>query len=108
MSSTRQSEAFARCCLFEIKLVEIDGVDVEWETVQRSTYSNSLYFTAKDAKGHSSKPGLLPDETMLKARKLAEGEKESGSLAFDVAKGPVTLVIIDASQHELAHIKIPA
>jgi hypothetical protein len=70
-------------------------LDVLWETSAGETSSNPFYFSAKDANGRKADQNLLP------------GDKSRGFIAFDVAPGPVTVMISDPLMQEAARIQIP-
>ncbi len=81
-------------------------LDVLWETESGKTSSNPFYFSAKDANGRKG------DQNLFVANQLASGDvlpgdKTRGSIAFDIAPGPATVMISDPLMQEAARIQIP-
>ncbi|RNL51397.1 hypothetical protein [Arthrobacter oryzae] len=81
-------------------------LDVLWETEAGKTSSNPLYFSAKDDGGRKADLQMFADD-QLPAGDVLPGDKSRGFIAFDVAAGPVTVVISDPLMHEAARIQIP-
>ncbi|QSZ55642.1 DUF4352 domain-containing protein [Paenarthrobacter ureafaciens] len=81
-------------------------LDVLWETTSGETSSNPFYFSAKDANGRKADQNLFVDD-QLGSGKILPGDKSRGFIAFDVAAGPVTVMISDPLMQEAARIQIP-
>lgn len=81
-------------------------LDVLWETSSGETNSNPFYFTAKDANGRKADQNLFVDDQLGSGTVLA-GDKSRGFIAFDVAPGPVTVMISDPLMQEAARVQIP-
>ncbi|MDQ0863762.1 hypothetical protein [Arthrobacter globiformis] len=81
-------------------------LDVLWETSSGETSSNPFYFSAKDANGRKADQNLFVDD-QLGSGKILPGDKSRGFIAFDVAPGPVTVMISDPLMQEAARIQIP-
>jgi hypothetical protein len=81
-------------------------LDVLWETSAGETNSNPFYFTAKDANGRKADQNLFVDDQLGSGTVLA-GDKSRGFIAFDVAPGPVTVMISDPLMQEAARVQIP-
>lgn len=81
-------------------------LDVLWETEAGKTSSNPHYFSAKDAGGRKADLSLFADN-QLPAGDVLPGDKSRGFIAFDVAPGPVTVMISDPLLQEAARIQIP-
>ena len=81
-------------------------LDVLWETEAGKTSSNPLYFSAKDASGRKADINMFADK-QLGAGTVLPGDKSRGFIAFDVAAGPVTVMISDPLLQEAARIQIP-
>lgn len=81
-------------------------LEVLWETESGKTTSNPLYFSAKDANGRKADLQLFADD-QLPAGDVLPGDKSRGFVAFDVAAGPVTVMISDPLLQEAARIQIP-
>jgi hypothetical protein len=81
-------------------------LDLLWETEAGKTSSNPHYFSAKDAGGRKADLGLFADN-QLPAGDVLPGDKSRGFIAFDVAAGPVTVMISDPLLQEAARIQIP-
>lgn len=81
-------------------------LDVLWETTSGETSSNPFYFSAKDANGRKADQNLFVDD-QLGSGKILPGDKSRGFIAFDVAPGPVTVMISDPLMQEAARIQIP-
>ena len=71
-------------------------LDVLWETASGKTNSNPFYFTAKDANGRKADQNLFADD-QLGSGTVLPGDKSRGFIAFDVAPGPVTVMISDSA-----------
>lgn len=80
-------------------------LDVLWETSAGETNSNPFYFTAKDANGRKADQNLFVDQ--LGSGTVVPGDKSRGFIAFDVAPGPVTVIISDPLMQEAARVRIP-
>ncbi|GAB5079653.1 DUF4352 domain-containing protein [Arthrobacter sp. AD-310] len=80
-------------------------LDVLWETTSGETSSNPFYFSAKDANGRKADQNLFVDD-QLGSGKILPGDKSRGFIAFDVALGPVTVMISDPLMQEAARIQI--
>lgn len=80
-------------------------LDVTWETKERTTSPNPLYWTAKDAKGNPHAASLLT-QGQLNGRDLAVGQKATGKMAFDVPRGKTVIRIVDASQQKVAQATV--
>lgn len=79
-------------------------LDVLWETEKGTTSSNPLYFTAKDANGRKG------DFSVFAANQQASGsvwlgDKNRGSVAFDIAPGPAGVIITNQMLQEVARIQ---
>jgi hypothetical protein len=81
-------------------------LDVLWETESGKTSSNPLYFSAKDANGRKTDMSLFADN-QLGSGEVLPGDKARGNIAFDVAPGPITVMISDPLMQEAARIQIP-
>lgn len=81
-------------------------LDVLWETTSGETSSNPFYFSAKDANGRKADQNLFVDD-QLGSGKILPGDKSRGFIAFDVAPGPVTVMISDPVMQEAARIQLP-
>lgn len=81
-------------------------LDVLWETQTGTTSSNPLYFSAKDAQGRKAEQDLFV-ENQLGTGDVVPGDKSRGSIAFDIAPGPATVMISDPLLQEAARIQIP-
>lgn len=81
-------------------------LDVLWETSSGETSSNPFYFSAKDANGRKADQNLFVDD-QLGSGKVLPGDKSRGFIAFDVAPGPVTVMISDPLMQEAARVQIP-
>ncbi|QDW29979.1 DUF4352 domain-containing protein [Arthrobacter sp. KBS0702] len=81
-------------------------LEVLWETESGKTTSNPLYFSAKDANGRKADLQMFADN-QLPAGDVMPGDKSRGFVAFDVAVGPVTVMIADPLLQEAARIQIP-
>ena len=81
-------------------------LDVLWETEKGETSSNPHYFSAKDDAGRKGELQLFADD-QLPAGEVLPGDKSRGFVAFDVAAGPVTVMISDPLLQEAARIQIP-
>jgi hypothetical protein len=81
-------------------------LDVLWETSSGETSSNPFYFSAKDANGRKADQNLFVDD-QLGSGKILPGDKSRGFIAFDVAPGPVTVMISDPLMQEAARVQIP-
>jgi hypothetical protein len=80
-------------------------LDVLWETTSGETRSNPFYFSAKDANGRKADQNLFVDD-QLGSGKILPGDRSRGFIAFDVAPGPVTVMISDPLMQEAARIQI--
>lgn len=80
-------------------------LDILWETMSGETSSNPFYFSAKDANGRKADQNLFVDD-QLGSGKILPGDKSRGFIAFDVAPGPVTVMISDPLMQEAARIQI--
>ncbi|MCZ2402039.1 hypothetical protein IV498_02280 [Paenarthrobacter sp. Z7-10] len=81
-------------------------LDVLWETQTGETSSNPFYFSAKDSQGRKADQNLFV-HNQLGAGKIVPGDKSRGSIAFDIASGPATVMISDLLLQEAARIQIP-
>lgn len=81
-------------------------LDVLWETEAGKTSSNPFYFSAKDASGRKADLSMFADN-QLGSGAVLPGDKSRGFIAFDVAPGPVTVMISDPLMQEAARIQIP-
>lgn len=81
-------------------------LDVLWETEAGKTSSNPHYFSAKDDGGRKADLQLFADN-QLPAGDVLPGDKSRGFIAFDVAAGPVTVMISDPLLQEASRIQIP-
>ncbi|WP_028280948.1 hypothetical protein [Arthrobacter sp. H5] len=81
-------------------------LDVLWETESGTTTSNPFYFSAKDAEGRAADVNLFADN-QLGSGEVLPGDKSRGFVAFDIAAGPVSVMISDPLLQEAARIQIP-
>lgn len=81
-------------------------LDVLWETEAGETSSNPFYFSAKDANGRKADLSMFADN-QLGSGDILPGDKARGFIAFDIAPGPVTVMISDPLMQEAARIQIP-
>ncbi|OMH23418.1 hypothetical protein BKD30_12340 [Tersicoccus phoenicis] len=80
-------------------------LDVLWETEKGTTTSNPLYFAAKDAQGRKSDT-ILGADGQLGSGEVPAGDKTRGVVAFDIAKGPTTVIVTDQLLQEAARVPV--
>lgn len=100
-SDTASSESFAPAAQNGGFLV----LDVLWETEAGVTSSNPLYFNAKDAEGRAGEYYMFADN-QLGSGEVQVGDKSRGTVVFDIAPGPATVVITDPLLQEAARIQV--
>lgn len=81
-------------------------LDVLWETEEGVTSSNPLYFKAKDTDGRQADLSMFADD-QLGSGEVPVGDKARGFVAFDVAPGPITVIITNPILQEVARIEVP-
>lgn len=81
-------------------------LDVLWETEQGTTPCNPFYFQAKDANGRRGDYAIAVAADELTSGDVPAGDRMRGGVAFDVADGPVTVVVTDAGLREAARFTI--
>ncbi|MCC3296824.1 DUF4352 domain-containing protein [Arthrobacter caoxuetaonis] len=80
-------------------------LDVLWETEAGVTSSNPLYFNTKDAEGRAGDYYMFADN-QLGSGEVQVGDKSRGTVVFDIAPGPATVVITDPLLQETARIQV--
>ncbi|MFW0770043.1 hypothetical protein ACLRGH_08440 [Arthrobacter koreensis] len=80
-------------------------LDVLWETESGVTSSNPLYFNAKDTEGRKGEYYMFADN-QLGSGEVQVGDKSRGTVVFDIAPGPATVVITDPLLQEAARIQV--
>lgn len=78
-------------------------LDVLWETTKGTSTANPMYFAVKTADGVAGSMALGAP-TPLASGDVPVGDKSRGSVAFDIGKGPYTIIVTDELLQEQARI----
>jgi hypothetical protein len=80
-------------------------LDVLWQAESGTASANPFYVTAKDSAGHAGDPDLFVP-TALATGDVPVGDKSRGNVAFDIAPGPVTIILSNQGLQEVARLTV--